>query len=58
MEKCTTNIEPFQDAKPTDLERFIWLLERAFYKLMWHFAMALLIVEATIVVWIVKQQLK
>jgi hypothetical protein len=58
MEKCTTNIEPFQDAKPTLLERFIWLLERAFYKPMWHFAMALLIVEATIVVWLVKQQLK
>jgi hypothetical protein len=58
MKKCTTNIEPFQDAKSTDLGRFIWLLERAFDRLMWHFAMALLIVEATIVVWIVTQQLK
>jgi hypothetical protein len=41
MEKCTTNIEPFQGAKPTKLERFIWLLERAFYRLIWHFAMGI-----------------
>jgi hypothetical protein len=41
MEKFTTNIEPFQGAKPTNLERFIWLLERAFYRpmgiLQWHY---------------------
>jgi hypothetical protein len=59
MEKCTTNIEPFQGAKPTNLERFIWLLERAFYRLMWHFANGITYCGSNHCgFWLVKQQLK